>query len=336
MEKGKTIEGSKVISAVASDIIKKSKYAEKSEKLSTEFEGTMLDDTELGFELGYGKEIPTEDGTLIKKVKWPESSIPEIYHLIQERVAPEKPLKINGVRANFVICAICKAAKQKGVRDISVYDIRTKSYIPIRDLPKIKDQKQAKGLSYSIIENKDNVFIDVDITKGQYSLEDYKKCILPQIKEGKKLFLSGRIPLWLLASIGSSYDASKIYTFQPGKGFTCISSKDERDLGTMVDGIDGININQYFKDKQDKTLPVVAEKKGILSKIKSMLSNLRKKIDYSKYLDETIKSSAVMQEQTSFVQSTNQEQLTQSIHKNVSTKSKSEDSHSTETLDNYK
>ena len=75
--------------------------------------------------------------------------------------------------------------------------------------------------------------MDIDITKEQYSLEDYEQCMLPQIKENKKLYLSGRMPLWLLASISNSYDSNKIFTFQPGKGFTCISSIDEKELGTI-------------------------------------------------------------------------------------------------------
>ena len=337
LERGEILEDSKVIKAIVSDIVRKSKYAEKAGKSQTEFEGTMIDDTELGFELGYGKEILTENGTPIKKVRWPESAIPDIYQAVQEKVDPEQPVKVNGIRANFVLCAICKAAKQKGAKDVSAYDIRTKSYIPIRDLPKKKGLKQAEGLSYSILENKENVFMDIDITKEQYSLEDYEQCVLPQIKEGKNLYLSGRMPLWLLASISSSYDASRIFTFQPGKGFTCISSIDEKDLGTIVDGVDGININQYFEDKKDKSkakLPAVVEKQGFLSKLKGWFANFREKRENAKYLDDTIKASTVVQatvpDKSASPQSTFQEQLSQGIHKETSTKSQPEEPHPTE------
>ncbi|MGN1351853.1 MAG: ATP-binding protein [Clostridia bacterium] len=323
--RGRVLKDSKMLEAIAWDIVKRSKYVEKTEKSQAEFEGTMIDDTELGFELGYGKEILTEDGIPIKKVRWPESAIPDIYQAVQERVDPEQPVKINGIRANFVLCAICKATKQKGAKDVSAYDIRTKSYIPIRNLPKKKGLKQTEGLSYSILENKENVFMDIDITKEQYSLEDYEYCVLPQIKEGKNLYLSGRMPLWLLASISSSYDASKIFTFQPGKGFSCISSIDEKDLGTIVDGVDGININQYFEDKKDKSktkLPAVVEKQGFLSKLKGWFANFREKRENAKYLDDTIRASTVVQatipDKSSSPQSTFQEQLSQGIHKEVS------------------
>lgn len=298
LERGEILEDSPVIKAIVSDIVQKSKYGEKTEEQSLTIEGTMIDDTELGFELGYGKEIFTEDGTRIKKVRWPENALPKIYQAVSEKVNSDQPVKINGIRANFVLCGICKAAKQNGTKDISAYDIRTKSYIPIRDLPKKKGLKQTEGLSYNILENKENIFMDIDITKEQYSLEDYEQCVLPQIKEGKNLYLSGRMPLWLLASISNSYASSKIFTFQPGKGFTCISSIDEKDLGTIVDGVDGIDINQYFEDKKDKSkakLPAVVEKQGFLSKIKCWFANFRENREKAKYFDDTIKSTVVAQ-----------------------------------------
>lgn len=298
LERGEILEDSPVIKAIVSDIVQKSKYGEKTEEQGQTIEGTMIDDTELGFELGYGKKIFTEDGTPIKKVRWPENALPKIYQAVSEKVNSDQPVKINGIRANFVLCGICKAAKQNGTKDISAYDIRTKSYIPIRDLPKKKGLKQTEGLSYNILENKENVFMDIDITKEQYSLEDYEQCVLPQIKEGKNLYLSGRMPLWLLASISNSYASSKIFTFQPGKGFTCISSIDEKDLGTIVDGVDGIDINQYFEDKKDKSkakLPAVVEKQGFLSKIKGWFANFRENREKAKYFDDTIKSTVVVQ-----------------------------------------
>ncbi len=319
LERGEILEDSPVIKAIVSDIIQKSKYGEKTEIADNEYTGIMIDDTKLGFELGYGKEIFTEDGTPIKKVKWPESSLPQIYQSMQEKVNPGQPVRINGIRANFVLCAICKAAKKQGARDVSAYDIRTKSYIPIRNLPKKKGLKQADGLTYNIIENKENVFMDIDITKEQYSLEDYESCILPQIKEGKNLYLSGRMPLWLLTSISCSYDSSRVFTFQPGKGFTCVSSIDEKELGTIVDGVDGIDINQYFEDKKNNNkskvkLPAVVKKQDILSKIEGWFANFRENREKTKYLDDTIRSTVITQtEVTPSSKSIFQEELQREI-----------------------
>ena len=153
-------------------------------------------------------------------------------------------------------------------------------------MPKKKGLRQAEGLSYNIVENKENIFMDIDITKEQYSFEDYQRCILPKIKEEKNLFLSGRMPLWLLASISNSYDSNKIFTFQPGKGFTCIASVNEKELGKIVDGADGLNINQYFEDKKEKSkLPIAIKKQNIFSKLREIIANKR---ENSKYIDNSI------------------------------------------------
>ena len=123
--------------------------------------------------------------------------------------------------------------------------------------------------------------------------------------------------MWLLASISISYDSSKIFTFQPGKGFTCISSKDEKDLGAIVDGIDGIDINQYFEDKKDKgrtQLPAVVEKQGFLSKIKGWFANFIEKRENSKYLNDIIRSRVVEQaEQSATTQKSFQADLQRGI-----------------------
>ena len=299
LERGKILENSSIIKALVSDIVQKSKYAEKTELTDKDYDGTMIDDTELGFELGYGKEILTEDGTAIKKVRWPENAIPQIYKKIKEKVNPGQSVRINGIRANFVLCAICKGAKEQKAKDISAYDIRLKQYIPIKQFPKKKGLKYTEGLAYNTLENKENIFMDIDIKKEQYLLEDYEQCMLPQIKEGKSLFLSGRMPLWLLASICSSYNSNKIFTFQPGKGFTCVSSIDEKDLGTIVNGINGININQYFEDKKNNStieLPQTYKKSGILSRIKDWFTNVRGKSENSKYYDNNITANQIMQE----------------------------------------
>ncbi len=298
LERGEILQNSPIIKAIVSDIVKKSKYNEKTTNNDKSFDGTMIDDTKLGFELGYGKEIYTEDGIPIKKVKWEEKAIPEVYQAIQEKINPNQPIRVNGIRANFILASLCKACKQQDVKDISAYDIRLKQYIPIKDFPKKRGIKQSEGLSYNFIESKDNIFMDIDITKEQYTLEDYQKCVLPHIKENKNLYLCGRMPLWLLASISNSYDSSKIFTFQPGKGFTCISSIDEKELGTIVDGIDGININRYFEDKKNKSnLPTIVKQQGILSKIKNLFANIKEK---DKYLDNSIKSNKTTQTEMNF------------------------------------
>lgn len=301
LERGRTLEDSIIIRGMVSDIVEKSKYVKKDFNDVQVFDGIIIDDTELGFELGYGKEINTESGIPIRRVRWDEDAIPQIYKTISQKVAQDKKVRINGIRPNFILSAICKACKQQGVTNISTYDIRSKQYVPIKNLPKKRGVKQAPGVSYNLIENKDTIFMDIDITEEQYSLEDYEKCILPKINKNKNLYLSGRLPLWLLASISSSYDSNRIFTFRPGKGFTCIAAIDEKDLGIIVDRVDGIDISRYFEDKRrlnECAFPKVVEEQSLLHGIRKIWFNIRDKINKSKYLDASIKSKKITDSQT--------------------------------------
>lgn len=291
LKRGRKLEDSPVINALVSNIIEKSNYTSKGQNSNA-----TIDDTELGFELGYGEKILIENGKYINKVKWKEEAIPKVYNAVKEKLNPEQSVYIYGIRANFILSAICKACKKMNINDIKTYDVRFKQYIPIKGISQKRGLKKTEGLDFNLIENKENAFLNIDITNEQYSLENYEKCVLPRIKSGKNLYISGRIPNWLLASIINSYDSKKIFTFQPGKGFTCVVSDNERDLGTIVDGADGININQYFKDRlenRNNKLPELPQQKGVFSKIKKVLQNVKQNKKNSKYLDETIKSKVI-------------------------------------------
>lgn len=273
LERGRSLENSEIIMKLMSTIIKKSQYVQKKFPIESKENTLLIDDTELGFELGYGKEIMI-DNHVIKQVKWKENAVPKLYHAIQEKVAKNQTVKINGIRANYAIMAICKACKQEEITDIRTFDIRSKQYIPIKNIPQKRGQKECSGLKYHLIQNKKNIFMDIDITNEKYTLEDYQKCILPKINTDKSLYLSGRIPLWLLASIGNSYDSRNMYTFQPGRGFTCVCSENEKDLGIRTNQIDGIDINKYFQEKQkiiqEQKYPTVVKKQSLFERIKSL------------------------------------------------------------------
>lgn len=250
LKRGKILENSQIVKRIASDILKKSKYVEKVFQEDTE-QKVVLEEGEIGLELGYLKEIRTEEGQILKQVKWREDAIAKIYQAVPEIVKKANEVKIYGVKANYALVAICKACIKSGVPNVSTYDVRSNKYIPIKYIETKENINACDGLRFNILEANENIFIDIDITKEKYSFEDYEKCILPKIDENKNLYLSGRLPNWLLASIITSYDLNKIFTFQPGKGFTCVSSKDKSNLGKIEKNIPQIDIDRYFADKKN-------------------------------------------------------------------------------------
>lgn len=323
LERGQTLENSPIINGVISTIIKKSKYFEQESVQETTPKEVFIDDTDLGFELGYGKEIYTNKDMAVRQVRWKEEAIPQLYQCISEKVKNTNTVRLNGIRANFILSAICKACRQNNVENISLYDVRSSEYIPIKNIPKQANLNECEGLDYHIVESQDNLFMDVDITKEKYSLEDYEKCVLPEIDGNKSLYLSGRLPNWLLASITSSYQSSRIFTFQPGRGFTCVSSAKKNELGTVATEIEGIDVKQYFEDKKNgeqnigKEL-IVPQKKGIWGTIKTILEKIRNRknsVKAKEYreLPNTLENIKVPPEQISHNISTKQNTRTKTL-----------------------
>lgn len=297
LERGSYQDNSKIIEIIASELIEKSKYI----GLNKNKDKNYIYADNLGKELGYKNNIiiRQKDGKPInvEQIKWNGEAIQKLYKKIPEKIKDKDSVYLDGFRANFIISALCKIYKENSVNNINIYDSNSDEYIKIKNLPKIRGLKKDNNLKYNILQNKNNIFIDIDVINGCYSLDDYKKCKIPLINEKKNLYISGKLPLWLLSSITNSYNSKEIYTFQPGKGFMCIYSKDEKQLGIMLDGIDGIDTNKYFEDKKQREIenkyPSKIEKNSILMKMKKILDNLKYKRENEKYIDNNIKSHTV-------------------------------------------
>ena len=297
LKRGAVLENSRVIELIASDLLQRSNYLNK-ENVK---EQNCIYADDLGKELGYKHNVSIRqiDGKQIEieQNKWTGDAIPKFYDFLPDKIKNKDFVNFNGFRANFIIATLCKVCKKNNIRNINIYDSNTNDYMRIRNLPRIKGLKQDNNLKYNVLQNKDNIFMDIDVINGYYNLEDYNKCKIPLIDENKKLYISGKLPLWLLCSITNTYDSKKIYTFQPGKGFMCIYSKDKKQLGRMLNGIDGIDINKYFEDKKQKEIEnkyPIKENKNIMSvRLKNILEKIKEKRINKKYINTTIKAHIV-------------------------------------------
>ena len=76
---------------------------------------------DIGFELNYGVHLSDVDGMNLKKVKWREDAVPKIYNLISQKIKKGEQVRIQGVRANFVLTTLCKALAKQGAKSIEIY-----------------------------------------------------------------------------------------------------------------------------------------------------------------------------------------------------------------------
>lgn len=219
----------------------------------------------------YGETRISDDGIPITNINWKQEVSTKLHQLVEERIEGHEKVKIDGARATWVLCNIVNTCKRSGIENISAYDIRTASYIPIKKLD-VKETRETKGLRYSVVESNEAVFLDIDIPTGTYNLEDYNDCVIPQIDESKKLYVSGRLPLWLYTAIATSYDSTEKFAFQPGVGFTCFDSEKVAELGEIVQEPEGINLVEYYMQKKENELKREEEKKQKGRNVRVLLS----------------------------------------------------------------
>ena len=294
MSRGST-SNSEVIQKVASEIISLNRGEKRAdqpsiipEKKVSNFNGILIDNIELATELDVLTEKINVDGTKIQTVNWPSKIVPKVYSKIKEKVKTNLPVRINGVRPNFMISSIAKSCKMRGIEDVATYDTSLNRFVHINNISKKPGIRSCDGLDYTLIENDENIFLDVKVKEKdggikKYELLDYENAVLPEINEYKNLYISGRIPNWLIASIVCSYNSKNIYTFQPGNGFLSVYSNDERNLGILTSGINGIDLNRYFEDSRKEQDEM--KSKGLFSKFIPISTN--------KYLNPNVEASIV-------------------------------------------
>ncbi len=251
LERKTLLKSSPLLDKLAARIIKESGYTiEDSRYLDLH----NLSGLALAHRVGCQKTEMIED-VEVPKAFWNYEAIGKVYDVLDELVANNKEkvteVNIDAVRPAFLLCACARSLYDSGVENIRTMDSENNAFIPIRRLEQRDGITESDGLLYNVIESKDSIFLDLDIEGQNYDLEKYANCVLPKLDSKKALYLSGRVPNWLMASIAVSYESPNISVLQPPKGFVCTYSQDKNGHGVLQENIPGINLNKYFADKKE-------------------------------------------------------------------------------------
>ena len=190
-------------------------------------------------------------------IKWIEEKGSLIYYYLKGFTQVRDRLKVFEARANWITGMVCEAAKENGIHDIELYDTGSNKYLKVKQLPQTMDEWKQLGhiQGYNILneelqayatENQDSILIHFEITnmhKLQLGILD--RITLPKLDVNKKLYISGRLPMWLFASISLSYQNKEKSAFQPGNGFITYSSITDSNFGKKEQEI-GIDISRFF------------------------------------------------------------------------------------------
>ncbi len=92
----------------------------------------------------------------------------------------------------------------------------------------------------------------VKLLKSEYGSESScsRQLSIPEISGEKKLYLSGKMPHWLLASLCLSYANAEKYVWQAGLYFVCVQAASPDGIGKTVSAPEEIDIKSYFKNRK--------------------------------------------------------------------------------------
>lgn len=245
LERGTWHEKSPVLKWIADEIIEKSGYHELKNNIQPD---DVVDFNKIARDLNYGELRMSREKEVFSNVKFPEKSAAKIKEILSG-LPGRKSYRIDGARANWISALAVETLFDKGVEDISIYDTKNVSFIAVKKLPCAARHEM---ISPSIRESEKSVFIDLDLSETKLEYSDLEKIVLPKIDESKQLYLSGKMPNWLLDSISISYGNKEKHVLQGGKSFICYKSECEEKLGSCSDSPDGIDIKKFFEKQKQK------------------------------------------------------------------------------------
>lgn len=221
LNRGEKITHSPVLRALAELVISRSGY--KPRKLIN-----MMDICE---QLDMCQTWTTSQGMNIRRLRVPESRAEELYNALSalhEKVGYR--YQILNIPGNFSAAIAASALWEVEKDDLLFFDEWTDQFIaPV--LFRIRTELPEQELQFHVVEDADKVLLHAETDTGLVSTDHFAEYVFPKIDPHKQLYISGRFPIWFVASIAKSYTNKEKYLYQPGKGYFCIESAQKSNLG---------------------------------------------------------------------------------------------------------
>ena len=219
LERGRFLFDSKVIKALADIIVSASGYRRS----------VFLDFSKVGESIGCALEWTTSEGIHVTHSHFCPEHGPLIYDYLTSLQLTDNRCKIFGLKANWV-AAISSAVLGKD-NHVSFFDERTGVFRPVAPIPKVPVITAADR--WIVEEGEDRIVLSQHYI-GQPSDSQFEDLTVPEINENKPLFLSGRFPMWIVASIMATYTSKSKFLFQPGNHYYCVESETPAELGMRI------------------------------------------------------------------------------------------------------
>ena len=177
------------------------------------------------------------NGRVVEQVVWNQEyllkAVQEIKHLSGEG----RPVRIDGPAPAWLVSAFTHTVHPAPV---SIYVPQIGKDVPVGGLRHGEPNPEGE-VKFKTTEKGDAILIEyeMDLPEGidTYDENNLQKVVVPDVPQGKAVYISGRGPNYLTVSIAESYahTNSSVSLNQPGTGYTCsITHSRSKRLGDLT------------------------------------------------------------------------------------------------------
>ncbi|MBR3405759.1 MAG: ATP-binding protein [Bacteroidales bacterium] len=220
LERGKFLFDSVVIKGLADLIVSTSGYRRS----------FFLDFSKVGESIGSSLEWTTSEGVRVNHSHFSPEHGPLVFEYLNALRLKDHRYKIFGLKANWVAAVAANVLCREN--QVSFFDDRSGEFKAVGVLPKAPISSLSSEWK---LEEGDNYVLLRQNMMGSVHESNFEHLSIPTIDEKKPLFLLGRFPMWVIASIFISYSNDTKFLFQPGNHYICVESGNSMELGMIKD-----------------------------------------------------------------------------------------------------
>lgn len=197
-----------------------------------------IDIAKLGEKIGMeAKEQPLPNGKVVKSLVWNQENLKKAVNEVAYMSEEGKPVRITGAAPAWLVSALAHTVHPCPV---GVYMPQIGKDVDIPQLAHGEANPEGE-VGFKVTEKGDSVLIEynMELPDGitTYDENNLSKVVVPEVTNGKAVYLSGRGPNYLTVAIAEAYahTNSSVSLFQPGVGYTCsITHTRAKGLGDLT------------------------------------------------------------------------------------------------------
>ncbi len=201
-------------------------------------EVVTINTNKLAEELGIKPQKRTlPNGREVEQVVWDQENLLKAVEKIKHLSGEGKTVRIDGPAPAWLVSAFTHIVHPCSV---NVYVPQIGKDVPVGALKHGKQNPDGE-VKFNVTEKGNSVLVEyeMDLPEGitTYDENNLSKVVVPEVAQGKAVYLSGRGPNYLTVSIAESYahTNSSVSLNQPGTGYTCsITHSREKKLGDLT------------------------------------------------------------------------------------------------------